>query len=1022
MKSKFTWIFTLFMVLAVQLVSAQKKTVTGTVTDADFGDPIPGVSVLLEGTQFGTETDMEGKYSISAEPGQRLIFRFTDFNDVVLTVGQSDVLNAVMSEAMAEEIEELVITSYQTVAKPKSTDAISTVTSKTIEGRPNASFVQTLQAQVPGLNIATGSGQPGSANTSVLLRGLGSINGNTEPLFIIDGVPMGEAVFRSINPNDIESISVLKDAGATAIYGNRGANGVIEVTTKRGSFEQDLTVKYVGTTGISSLQNHNYNLMSGSDLMRFEREAGAMNWSDKEIEEARNVDWLDMFFSNAISQSHNLSFSGGSKNFSSHTSVGYLDQEGILVNTDLKRFNFRTNLGGKSDDGRLKYNTNLSANFSRSNQATSLGTGGINQNYVLGALNGAPYLDPNVADGGYTSIWNYVLTNREAGRDLLKMSPILLQDKARWFTFVQDELKIIATGDISYDLRNGFNVGTRMGVDYTGITQSQYQDPRAFNSWYFRNDRSSEDLLVTGEYVGFAQEGEQRRVAFNSTTHLTWNKMFGDKHTVNAGVYLEYLKAHHRYLSLTQNGLDSYFSEPGSGSGWITDNDKHDWYVPTVGLSTAKSGLFSYFGVADYDYDDKYGVKATLRRDASFRFADSNRWGTFWSVSARWNISNEDFMSGSSTDLKLRGSYGTTGNQDILGTGLFGGDGLFRESYVTASSYNNTQALILANLANPFLQWETIEQANIGLDYGFFDQRIRGSLDVYQKTTKDLYQSLPISAINGGSAIDANVGSLRNTGVELMVHGDVVKNEDWLVTLNFNGSYNKNEILELPVDGGIVWNGSSLTIMREGDQLGQYYLVEYAGVNPENGNLWFKDKDGNMTETPTNDDRRYTGKTYLPKYQGGFGIDASYKGFFLSAQFSYAQDLWRYDYDYAGFLATGDIGSFNKSYDLLDYWTPDNRDATYPSLNANNVFYENNSDRHLRDASYVRLRYAQLGYNFSPESLKFLNLSGLRVYVQGENLYTWTKWKGFDAESNRPNDQSQYPTPRTVSFGVEVQF
>src|SRR5690606_24388675 len=314
----------------------------------------------LEGTQFGTETDMEGKYSISAEPGQRLIFRFTDFNDVVLTVGQSDVLNAVMSEAMAEEIEELVITSYQTVAKPKSTDAISTVTSKTIEGRPNASFVQTLQAQVPGLNIATGSGQPGSANTSVLLRGLGSINGNTEPLFIIDGVPMGEAVFRSINPNDIESISVLKDAGATAIYGNRGANGVIEVTTKRGSFEQDLTVKYVGTTGISSLQNHNYNLMSGSDLMRFEREAGAMNWSDKEIEEARNVDWLDMFFSNAISQSHNLSFSGGSKNFSSHTSVGYLDQEGILVNTDLKRFNFRTNLGGKSDDGRLKYNTNLS--------------------------------------------------------------------------------------------------------------------------------------------------------------------------------------------------------------------------------------------------------------------------------------------------------------------------------------------------------------------------------------------------------------------------------------------------------------------------------------------------------------------------------------------------------------------------------------------------------------------------------------------------------------------------------------
>lgn len=1019
MKSKFTWIFTLFMVLAVQLVSAQEKTVTGTVTDADFGDPIPGVSVLLEGTQYGTETNMDGKYSIKASPGQRLVFKFSGFEDVVLTVGQSDVLNAVMSEAAAEELESLVITSYRTVAKPKSSDAVSTVTSKTIEGRPNASFVQTLQAQVPGLNIATGSGQPGSSNTSVLLRGLGSINGNTEPLFIIDGVPMGESSFRSINPNDIENISVLKDAGATAIYGNRGANGVIEVTTKRGSFEQDLTIKYVGTTGVSSLQNHKYNLMSGADLMRFEREAGVINWTDNEIANARNVDWLGVFFNDAITQSHTLSLSGGSKNLSTHTSIGYLDQEGILVNTDLKRFNFRNSLSGKNNSGRLKYNTNLSGNFSRSNLASSLGTGGVNQNYVLGALSGSPYIDPSIADGGYEAIWNSFFVPKYGNNDLLKGSPLLLLDKARWFTYSQDEIKIIATGDISYDLPNGFNVGTRLGVDYTGITQSQYQDPRAFNSWYFSN---TNDPIGEGEYLGFADEGEQRRVAFNSTTHLTWNKVFGEKHEINAGVYVEYLKAHHRFLNLTQNGLDYYFSEPGSGTGWVGDTDDNDWYVPSVGLSTAKSGLFSYFGVADYDYDGKYGVKATLRRDASFRFADSNRWGTFWSASARWNISNEDFMSGSSTDLKLRGSYGTTGNQDILGTGLFGGAGLFRESYATSASYNNTQALVLSGLANPYLQWETIEQANVGLDFGFFDQRIRGSVDVYQKTTKDLYQSMPISAINGSSSINANVGSLRNRGVELIVHGDVVRNNDWLVTLNFNGSYNKNEILELPVDGGIVWNGTALTIMREGDPLGQYYLVEYAGINPENGNLWFKDKDGNMTETPTNEDRRYTGKTYIPKYQGGFGIDASYKGFFLTAQFSYAQDLWRYDYDYSGFLAIGDIGTFNKSYDMLDYWTPSNTDAKYPSLDANNIFYENNSDRHLRDASYVRLRYAQLGYNISAENLKFLNLSGMRVYVQGENLYTWTKWKGFDAESNRGNDQAQYPTPKTISFGVEVQF
>src|SRR5690554_587766 len=430
MKSKFTWIFTLFMVLAVQLVSAQEKTVTGTVTDADFGDPIPGVSVLLEGTQYGTETDMEGNYSINARQGQRLRFKFTNFEDVVMTVGQSDILNVTMAEAAeAQQLVDLVITSYRTVAKPRSTDAVSTVTSETIENRPNASFVQTLQAQVPGLNIATGSGQPGGSNTTVLLRGLGSINGNTEPLFIIDGVPMGESVFRSINPNDIESISVLKDAGATAIYGNRGANGVIEVTTKRGSFEQDLTIKYVGSTGVSSLQSHDYNLMSGADLMRFEREAGAINWPDVDIENARNVDWLDVFFNDAITHSHNLSFSVGSNNLSSHTSIGYLEQDGILVNTDLKRFNFRTTLSGRSNDSRLRYNTSLSANFSRSNRASSLGTGGVNQNYVLGALKGSPYINPADADGGYETIWNSLFVPNYGNVDLLKAAPLRSEER-----------------------------------------------------------------------------------------------------------------------------------------------------------------------------------------------------------------------------------------------------------------------------------------------------------------------------------------------------------------------------------------------------------------------------------------------------------------------------------------------------------------------------------------------------------------------------------------------------------------
>src|SRR5690554_1847334 len=299
MRSKFTWMLTLFLVFFAQIGFAQVKQISGVVR-TEFGDPIPGASVLLVGTDEGTETDTEGKYSLNAKEGDRIRVVFGGFKTVAVRVSDSNILNVMMVEEDPFDLDVLVVDAYRTTAKPKSNVAATTVTSETIENRPNASFVQTLQAQVPGLNIATGSGQPGGSNTTVLLRGLGSINGNTEPLFIIDGVPMGESVFRSINPNDIESISVLKDAGATAIYGNRGANGVIEVTTKRGSFEQDLTIKYVGSTGVSSLQSHDYNLMSGADLMRFEREAGAINWPDVDIENARNVDWLDVFFNDAI--------------------------------------------------------------------------------------------------------------------------------------------------------------------------------------------------------------------------------------------------------------------------------------------------------------------------------------------------------------------------------------------------------------------------------------------------------------------------------------------------------------------------------------------------------------------------------------------------------------------------------------------------------------------------------------------------------------------------------------------------
>ena len=1023
MRSKFTWIMTLLLVFFVQIGFAQNKQVNG-VVKTEFGDPIPGATVTLIGTNQGTDTDLEGKYTLSVKKGDKVRVDYLGYKSTTITVTDANILNVTLFEDEGEIIDEVIVDTYRTTSKPKSNVAASTVTAKTIEGRPNASFIQTLQGQVPGLNISTGSGQPGSSNTSVILRGIGSINGNVEPLYVIDGMPMGSANFRSINPNDIENVTVLKDAGATSIYGNRGANGVIVVTTKRASYEQDLQIKYVGTVGVSTLQKHKYDLMNGPELMAFENltQKNKVRWNNTQIRNAYDTDWMDYFFRDAIIQNHTLTFAGGSKNINQFTSVGYTEHEGTLKNTDLKRFNFRSNLSGKSNDNRLTYNTSITANYSRNRQAVNLGTGSVNYNPALSAIRGIPYFspeqyDPNDPWGSIVDGKNGVYMSSQNNANLVKLAPLLIVDQLHNFKNYTDEFKAIANAGINYDLGKGFSIGTNLGIDYTDQLQTMYESPYAFNSELFKEDDQ--------EYLGWEREVKSRIASFNSTTNLKWNKTFAEKHDLKTGLYLEYLKSHYIGSSLQQNGLDPIFSGPGFGSGWIADQTSNDYYVPNISKSTQESGLFSYFGMVDYDYDTKYGASLTLRRDASFRFANENRWGTFWSAAARWNIDREDFMEGSIfNELKLRGSYGTAGNQDIVGSGLFGGASLFREKYALSGiSYNDNPTIFISNIPNPNLRWETIEQANVGLDFGMWNSRLRGSVDVYQKTTKDLYQSRPMSAIHGGASIADNIGSMRNRGVELILAGDIIRNQNLKVTLNANGSYNKNQFVELAGANaeGAVWNGG-LTIMREGDMYGQYYLVPYAGVNPENGNLLFLDKDGNKVERFTNEDMRYTGKSMIPVYQGAFGLDVDYKGWFLSSSFTFVKDVYRFDYDYANLIDTDNIGNWNLSRDIKDYWTPNNRNASIPSVNASNLFYENQSDRHLKDASYVRLRYLSLGYNFKPKDLAFMKLNGLRVYAQAENLVTWSKWKGWDAESNRGSDQSQYPTPKTITFGVEVQF
>ena len=1029
MKSKFTWIFTLLLAFFIQFSFAQDRTISGIVTDSQ-GLPVPGANVTVEGTKQGVQTDFDGKYAISAAKGQKLVFSYVGMATQTIAVGASNTISVQLVDGIA--IEELVLEGYRSTTRATSNIAVTTITSKTIEGRPNANFIQTLQGQVPGLNISTGSGQPGASST-VILRGVGSINGNIEPLYVIDGVPLNSDNFKSINQNDIESLSVLKDAGATSIYGNRGANGVIIVKTKRGSFEAPLNIKYLGTTSFTTMQNNKYNTMNSHQLLTLERTfrkgygytggTDGTPMTDEQIA-AYGVDtnWRNVFFRTGVGQNHVLSLTSGSKNLSSFTSLGYFNQEGILKGTDLKRFNFRNNLTGKSNDGRFNYGTTLTINYSQNHQAASLGTGSINYNPVSAANNGAPYIDPKWYNGSGADLVNWYSNGvgpQGVGynaKGTLGLSPLVLLNRMQTGAIETNELKMIANLQASYKIVDNLTLGTTVGADYTDNVGLDYESPNSWTRILFKRDGE--------DFVGSETNSYVRQFNFNMNTSLNYTKTFAEKHTIDASIFTEYYKAHQSSFSATQNGLDPKTWSPGAGTGYIPFNpDTPRFYAPEIGASKGSAGLFSYFGSVDYDYMQRFGLSGTVRRDASYRFSDSNKWGTFWSVSGRWNIDKESFMQNTAFNmLKLRASYGTTGNQNILGQSIFSAPNYTRSLFSSGAGYQNLNSYAISQIGNPNLKWETIEQANIGVDFEVWKSRLRGNVDVYQKTTKDLYLSTPISGINGTYTLDANNGDLRNKGVEALLSYDVIRTNDFLLTLTFNGSYNKNEILDLPNEGGFVDNG--LTIDAEGGPLNQFYLIKYAGVNPTNGQLLFYTKDGQLTENPNPEtDRRFTNKTSLtPKYQGGFGFEANYKGFFLTTQFNYVAGIYRFDYDLLGLQDPSSIGVFNKSTDILNAWTVDNRNTDIPSLNVTNSGSATSSDRYLRDASYLRLRYASVGYSFNKDLLAKTPFTAIRTFVNAENLVTWSKWRGWDAESNRGADQYQYPTPKIISVGLELQF
>jgi TonB-linked SusC/RagA family outer membrane protein len=921
----------------------------------------------------------------------------------------------------SKDIEEVVILGYnRTYTKPKDVSANTTVNAEVMENRPNVSFLNSLQGSAPGVTIASNSGSPGSAKIDLVIRGISSLSADTEPLVIIDGVPTGANQFRNLNSEDIESISILRDAAATSIYGNRGANGVLIVKTKGGKFNTKLRLSYSTMTGISVMPKNKYNIANSHQLLRIQKNnnqlLGATLTNEQIDNYAINTDWSKTFFNTDVTQQHNISATFGGENTSVYSSLGYLQQGGLVPNTNFQRFTFRNNITGRSADKRFNYSAIVGLGYSKRsqlNQETNTGiNGNVVQNPLLGSFIALPYIQSGLYGSG-RDLFNAIGTNSGApGNFAYILEDVLSGDQSVFGKF--NETTIFASATTSYKLTDDITINNRTGADV-----------KIGNSYSGRHPNGYLSLVVAAtngtEYGGSETINNSREFNFTTVTSANYNKTFGD-HTLGLGLYMEYNKIHYYSNTQVQNGLDPKTFVIGAGTGYIAFDPVKDIYLPAVSAGKITAGALSYFATVDYDYADRYGFQGTLRRDGNYRFAPGNKWGTFWSVGGRWNIDKESFMTGSIFNmLKLRASYGTQGNANVIAAGddtnaMLLGTGITRDLNVVGNGYNNTPGYFVSSIGNPYLQWEEVKQANIGLDFKLFNNRLEGNVDVYRKDTDMLYYNIPSSAITSQYNYRGNYGGLRNEGVEAVLRYNVLNGKDYKLSIFANASYNENKITKLLIP---VTTGSLL--LEEGGTINEWNLVPYLGVNPNNGNELYLDSNGNVSEQAFDKDRRKTGKNYFPKYSGGFGFNSEYKGFFLDALFSFQAKFWRSDNQLTWALNPAYMrAGYNVSADLLNAWTPNNKETDIPALNAP---ISSITDRFLYDASYLRLKNITLGYNVPK---KFFNensvIKSARIFVQGENILTWSKWRGYDPEGLGTFPLSVYPNPRTVSLGANLEF
>ncbi len=960
---------------------AQTKTVTGKVTDARDGSPLIGVSVNVKGSKAGTTTDASGLFRLSVPENAVLIFSNVGFTDEQVTVGNSEMVTVTMRVA-TRNLQEVVITGYTLQNKRQVAGSIAKISGDEVKLQPLGSFDKALQGKVPGLLSQSQSGQPGSTAV-VTIRGKGSINGTNEPLYIVDGIQINSADFASINPGDIESYNVLKDASSTAIYGSRGANGVIVITTKKG-YSGKTRIDYDFQYGWSQLPENRLRLMTSAEKLQYEFfdrpdfGPNPFGWTQAEVDSLSKLNYNieGILFRKGITQQHQLSASGGNERTRFYVSGSLFDQQGVVMTTGLKRYTGRVNIDNNFGNWRFGLNTTLG--YSRVTGTRE------NDQYIGSPLNAIrwfnPYLNLYDADGNYQV-------------DFLQGQPNPLQELLENFGN-SDQLKGVGNVYIEFAFPwvKGLKAKTLWGVDFT--------EDEAFTYLDRTTDQGSQSQGGNGE----VDRAFSRTFRYTGTTSLSYQRTVGD-HDISVAVYNEIIQRKIENFAFNGFGLVGPFkNEAGITPGTATNG-----YIPTVGGGGTESSLLSYFIDGIYGFKKKYYLNFGARRDGSSRLAKDKQWANFGQVGLSWIVSEENFFPTINwlNSLKFKASYGSVGSQGI-------GDFSTRELY-GPTVYNGVGGLVLTNLETP-LTWERKVMFNTGVEFTTFGGRFGGIFEFYNNITKDLFLDRQLSRTSGFQSITNNLGRMQNQGFEISFNADVIKTKDFTWSLEANYTRNNNKLLD---QNGQNDNVTGLFINRVGEATNSLYLVKYAGVDPNTGEALYFKKDGKTTSTVYDpDDRILVGPIDPPNF-GGFGTTLNYKGIALDVLFSYAWGAQTYNNDRLN-VENSIYWFSNLSASMLREWQKPGDITDIPSA-FNDLHAE--TTRFVEKNDYLRLRNVMLSYTLPRALLDKWKLRNIRVFAQGQNLHVWHNFQGYDPEIvTGILGGSQYPQLKTVTFGLNLGF